>query len=38
LVEGTSRMNVKLAAYVFSNSVAKAISYAGQNGHFNTYN
>jgi len=30
-------MNVKLAAQVFSNSVAKAISFAGENGHFDTY-
>ncbi|KAF0721200.1 general transcription factor II-I repeat domain-containing protein 2-like, partial [Aphis craccivora] len=37
LVEGTSRMNVKIAAQVFSNSVAKAISFAGENGYFSTY-
>ncbi|KAL5238745.1 hypothetical protein ACI65C_006155 [Semiaphis heraclei] len=36
LIEGTSRMNVKLAAQVFSNSVANAISLAGGNGDFKT--
>jgi len=30
-------MNVKIAAQVFSNSVAKAISFAGENGYFSTY-
>jgi len=30
-------MNVKIAAQVFSNSVAKAISFLGENGYFSTY-
>jgi len=37
-VEGTARMNVKLAAHVFSNSVAKAISYLGNKSIINNYN
>lgn len=38
LAEGTARMSVRLAAQVFSNSVAKAIFYGGEHGYFNNYN
>lgn len=38
LVEGTSQMNVKLAAQTFSNSVSKAIAFCGELGYFNLDN
>lgn len=38
LVEGTGRMNVKLAAQLLSNTVAKAITFCGEKGDLNTYN
>lgn len=38
LVEGTGRMNVKLAAQLLSNTVAKAITFCGERGDLNTYN
>jgi len=38
LVEGMSRINVKLAAQVFSNSVSKAIAYGGTFVYFNLDN
>jgi len=38
LVEGTGRMNVKLAAQLLSNTVAKAITFCGNRGDLNTYN
>lgn len=37
LVEGTSRMNVKLAVQIFSNSVSKAIAYLGEMVYFYLY-
>lgn len=37
-VEGSGRMNVKLAAHVFSHTVAKAIAYCGENNYINTFN
>jgi len=37
-VEGTARMNVRLAANVFSNTVAKATLFCGNNKHINGYN
>ncbi|KAF0707287.1 Uncharacterized protein FWK35_00028172, partial [Aphis craccivora] len=38
LVEGANRMNVKLAAHIFSNSVAKSISYLGNKNKINNHN
>lgn len=38
LVEGTSRMNVKLAAQFFSNTVANAITYCGGIGLLDSFN
>jgi len=37
-VEGTGRMNVKSAAQLFSKTVAKAISFCGENKYFNMNN
>jgi len=38
LVEGANRMSVKLAAHIFSNSVAKSISYLGNKNKINNHN
>jgi len=38
MVEGASRMNVRLAVQVFSNGVAKAISFWGNNNLITEYN
>jgi len=38
LVEGSGRMNVKLAAQLFSNSVSKAISFCGEIKLIEEYN
>jgi len=37
-VQGTGRMNVKLAAQIFSNTVAKAISFCGERNYMNNLN
>lgn len=37
-VEGTARMNVRLAANLFSNTVAKAILFCGNNKYMINYN
>jgi len=37
-VQGTGRMNVKLAANVFSNTVSKALAYLGTNNYIETLN
>jgi len=37
-VEGTGRMNVRLAANLFSNSVSRAIAYCGEKNYVNNYN
>lgn len=37
-VEGTTRMNVKLATQLFSNTVAKAISFCGEQKFIENYN
>lgn len=37
-MEGTARMNVKLAAQLFSNTVAKAISFCGEQKFIENYN
>jgi len=37
-VEGTAQMNVRLASNVFSNTVAKAILFCGNNKYINYYN
>jgi len=37
-LEGPTRMNVKLAAQVFSNTVAKAITFLGEKGLLKTNN
>ncbi|KAF0739127.1 general transcription factor II-I repeat domain-containing protein 2-like, partial [Aphis craccivora] len=37
-VDGSSRMNVRLAANVFSNSVSKAIAYCGEKHYLDKYN
>ncbi|XP_029345847.1 uncharacterized protein LOC115034159 [Acyrthosiphon pisum] len=37
-VEGSGRMNVRLAANVFSNSVSKAIAYCGEKNYLDKYN
>ncbi|KAF0744924.1 general transcription factor II-I repeat domain-containing protein 2-like [Aphis craccivora] len=36
--EGANRMNVKLAAHIFSNSVAKSISYLGNKNKISNHN
>jgi len=38
LVEGASRMNIKLAVQLFSNSVAKAIRFCGNKNIITNYN
>jgi len=37
-VQGTGRMNVKLAVQIFSNTVAKAISFCGERNYMNNLN
>jgi len=37
-LEGPTRINVKLAAQVFSNTVAKAIAFLGEKGLLKTNN
>lgn len=37
-VQGTGRMNVKLAAQIFSNTVAKAFSFCGERNYMNNLN
>jgi len=37
-VEGVARMNVKLAAHLFSNTVFKALLFCGNNNYINNYN
>jgi len=38
MVEGAPRMNVRLAIQVFSNGVAQAISFCGNNNLITEYN
>lgn len=38
MVEGSGRMNVRLAVNIFSNSVSKAIAFCGEKNYMKNYN